>query len=78
MKDERVWDMSICNIGHPCTNCINSCTFKIRKDKNMEQDKYPCDNCPPPHMCGYCTLCEEWEKTHPKNETETKKKYDWE
>lgn len=46
----------------------------------MEQDRYPCDNCPPPHMCGYCTLCEEWEKTHPKTETETKtkSKYDWE
>lgn len=41
----------------------------------MEQDKYLCDDCPPPHMCGYCTLREEWEKTHPKKET--KEKYEW-
>lgn len=42
----------------------------------MEQEKYPCDNCPPPHMCGYCTLCEEYEEAHPKRET--KEKYEWE
>lgn len=75
MKDEKVWDYFDCQIGHPCTNCISSCTFKIRKDKNMEPDKYPCDDCPPPHMCGYCTLREEWEKTHSKKET--KEKYEW-
>ena len=45
---------------------------------NKEKEQYPCDVCPPPHMCGYCTLCEEWEKTHPKTETKTKDKYDWE
>ena len=49
----------------------------IKKDKNMKQDKYPCDNCSPLHMCGHCTLCEEWEKIHPKNEIETKEKYNW-
>ena len=47
----------------------------MEQDKNMEQDKCPCDNCTPPHMCGYCTLREEWEKTHPKKET--KEKYEW-
>ena len=44
----------------------------------MEQEKYPCDNCPPPHMCGYCTLCEEWDKAHPKPENQELKKYNWE
>ena len=78
MKDDKVWDYSDCQIGHPCKNCISKCAFKIRKDENMEQDKYPCDNCPPPHMCGYCTLCEEWEKSHPTNKKEIKEKYTWE
>ena len=78
MKDKKVWDFSYCQIGAPCSYCIDTCAFKRRKDKNMEQDKYPCDNCPPPHMCGYCTLCEEWEKTHPKTENKELKKYDWE
>lgn len=41
----------------------------------MEKDKCPCDDCPPPHMCGYCTLREEWEKTQPKKEN--KEKYEW-
>ena len=77
MKDERVWDFTECQIGHPCTNCANDCTFRIRKDKKMEQEKYPCDNCPPPHMCGYCTLCEEWDKVHPKPENKELQKYDW-
>ena len=74
MKDEKVWDYSYCLIGSPCNICIDTCTF--RKESNMNEDKYPCDNCEPPHMCGYCTLCEEWEKTHPKKEN--KEKYEWE
>ena len=77
MKDETVWDFSECQIGHPCTNCTNDCTFRIRKDKKMEQEKHPCDNCPPPHMCGYCTLREEWDKVHPKPENQELKKYNW-
>jgi len=43
------------------------------EEKQVEQ--FPCDQCEPPHMCGYCTLREEWEKTHPKKET--KEKYEW-
>ena len=77
MKDERVWDFTECQIGHPCTSCTNDCTFRIRKDKKMEQETYPCDNCSPPRMCGYCTLCEEWDKTHPKPENKELQKYDW-
>lgn len=75
MKDEAAWDYSLCQIGHPCDKCTDTCSFKIRKEHNMQEDKYPCDNCEPPHMCGYCTLCEEWEKTHPKKEI--KEKYEW-
>jgi hypothetical protein len=74
MINEKAWDYSICNIGHPCKECTDTCSF--RKEINMENDKYPCDICEPPHMCGYCNLCEEWEKTHPKKEIP--ENYDWE
>jgi len=74
MKDEKSWNYSQCLIGNPCNTCIKSCSF--RKESNVEKDKFPCDHCEPPHMCGYCTLCEEWEKTHPKKEN--KEKYEWE
>ena len=43
------------------------------EEKQVEQ--FPCDQCEPPHMCGYCTLREEWKKTHPKKEN--KEKYEW-
>jgi hypothetical protein len=40
MKDERVWDMSICNIGHPCTNCIKTCTFRLdTKDADKKENE---------------------------------------
>lgn len=38
--------------------------------------EFPCDNCEI-HMCGYCTLKEEWYKEHPKPENQELKKYDW-
>ena len=46
MKDERVWDFSQCQIGHPCDACVNTCSFKItyslvegqdEKEKNDER-----------------------------------------
>ena len=42
MKDEKVWDYSDCQIGHPCKNCDIKCTFRLDKDadekeKNNEQ-----------------------------------------
>ena len=77
MKDETVWDFSQCLIGHPCNICIETCSF--RKGcimDNKEKEQHPCDVCPPPHMCGYCTLDEEWDKTHPKNTNF--EKFDWE
>lgn len=37
MKDEKVWDYSICNIGHPCTNCIKECTFRLDKDVDEKE-----------------------------------------
>lgn len=42
MKDEKVWDYSICNIGHPCTNCIKECTFRLDKgadEKEKENER---------------------------------------
>ena len=40
MKDEKVWDMSICNIGHPCTNCIKECTFRLdSKDVDKKENE---------------------------------------
>lgn len=35
MKDERVWDYSDCQIGHPCANCIKECTF--RRDSGADE-----------------------------------------
>jgi hypothetical protein len=37
MKNEKVWDYSICNIGHPCTNCIKECTFRLVKDADEKE-----------------------------------------
>lgn len=35
MKDEKVWDYSDCQIGHPCNNCIKECTF--RRDSGVDE-----------------------------------------
>jgi hypothetical protein len=72
MKDENVWDYSHCNIGHPCSNCDDTCSFR----KEVKMKEFPCDNCEI-HMCGYCTLKEKWNKEHPKPENQELKKYDW-
>lgn len=37
MKDETIWDYSICNIGHPCINCIKECTFRLDKDADKKE-----------------------------------------
>ena len=42
MKDEKVWDYSDCQIGHPCKNCDIKCTFRLDKgvdEKEKENDK---------------------------------------
>ena len=51
MKDEKVWDMSECQIGHPCTECTDTCSFKIRKDNNM---------------CEFCKI-RKWDPNHQNN-----------
>ena len=44
MKDEKVWDYSICNIGHPCQECIKKCSFKkptvAYSDQDEKEKKY--------------------------------------
>ena len=45
MKDEKLWDYSQCQIGHPCTNCIDTCSFKIKptaleKGQDEKEKKY--------------------------------------
>ena len=45
MKDETVWDYSICNIGHPCSKCIDSCSFKkITCSRDNDQDEKEKEN----------------------------------
>ena len=40
MKDEKVWDYSDCQIGHPCFNCDIKCTFHLVEDvEKKENDK---------------------------------------
>ena len=42
MKDEKVWDFSECQIGHPCTNCDIKCTFRLDKgadEKEKENER---------------------------------------
>jgi len=39
MKDEKIWDYSICNIGHPCTNCDKKCTFRLDKGADEKEKK---------------------------------------
>lgn len=46
------------------------------EEKQVEQ--FPCDQCEPPHMCGYCNLKEEWKKTHPQPLSNTTTQYSWE
>lgn len=44
MKDERVWDYSQCQIGHPCSHCDEICTFKITYSLVEGQDKKENEN----------------------------------
>ena len=40
MKDEKVWDNSQCQIGHPCNECTDTCSFKIKTyslDKGQDE-----------------------------------------
>ena len=40
MKDENAWDFSQCQIGKPCTYCIDTCSFKIKTyslDKGQDE-----------------------------------------
>ena len=39
MKDEKVWDYSECQIGHPCFNCDIKCTFHLVKDVDKKENK---------------------------------------
>ena len=46
MKDEKAWDYSLCQIGNPCTNCINTCSFKIKdlQSRKIDQDEKEKEN----------------------------------
>ena len=40
MKNERVWDYSYCQIGKPCSCCVDTCSFKVKTyslDKDQEE-----------------------------------------
>ena len=39
MKDEKVWDYSQCQIGHPCDKCTDTCSFKITYSLVEGQDE---------------------------------------
>lgn len=39
MKDEKWWDYSHCNIGHPCLKCIKTCTFRRDNDADEKERK---------------------------------------
>jgi hypothetical protein len=39
MKDEKVWDYSDCQIGHPCNKCIKECTFRLDKGADEKENK---------------------------------------
>ena len=39
MKDEKVWDYSQCQIGHPCDACVETCTFKITYSRDNGQEE---------------------------------------
>ena len=40
MKDEKAWDYSQCQIGHPCKKCDDVCSFRkitFRLDKGADE-----------------------------------------
>lgn len=39
MKDEKVWDYSQCQIGHPCKECTDTCSFKIETQENNKENE---------------------------------------
>ena len=39
MKDEKIWDYSQCNIGHPCEHCDDTCTFRLVKDADEKENE---------------------------------------
>ena len=43
MKDEKVWDYSICNIGSPCKQCIK-CNFSKPTVVLNDQDEKEKEN----------------------------------
>lgn len=70
-----------CLIGSPCSKCIETCGYRKERKEKMEEkqvEQFPCDQCDPPHMCGYCNLIEEWKKTHPQPLSNTTSQYSWE
>ena len=40
MKDERFWDYSDCQIGHPCNICEIKCTFHRVVDVEKKENEY--------------------------------------
>ena len=44
MKDERVWDFSECQIGHPCDACVDTCSFRITCSLVEGQDEKEKEN----------------------------------
>ena len=40
MKDERFWDYSDCQIGHPCNTCEIKCTFRLVEDVEKKENEY--------------------------------------
>ena len=44
MKYEKVWDYSQCQIGHPCSNCDDICTFKITYSLVKDQEEKENEN----------------------------------
>lgn len=39
MKDEKAWDYTICNIGHPCKKCLEDCGFRKPYSRDNDQDE---------------------------------------
>ena len=42
MKDKKVWDFSLCQIGNPCQKCKKQCTFRLDKgadEKEKENER---------------------------------------
>lgn len=67
-----------CLIGSPCSECIETCGYRKEKMEEKKVEQFPCDQCEPPHMCGYCNLLEEWKKAHPQSLSNTTEQYSWE